>query len=414
MKYFPGFCFLAALCVCPAVSPASPDGEFTVYIPERGKRTEHEKGISYNDHFHVLWDEARRMYYAFWTQGSWEGAGDHHIVFSRSADRGRTWTAPLTLAGSEIRAARRFDASWQQSMLSRSGRLYVLWNQKIRRGWPNEILCGVFSDDGGRTWSAPDIASAPRSSNSKAVTFPFPFINWQRPLRLLKDGRYLSPSSRDDATVEFWRFDNIDENPGIGSLKISLAIADGKTLGVADIAEEVRYTPEEGKPTLEEASVVKLPDGRLFALMRSTTGHPVWSVSADDGANWTAPKFLRDRDGGRAYLHPRSPCPIYDWKGPESGSGRYFAFIHGTFDFENSKSAWQTRGPVYLISGTFDPDAEQPIRFSAPKLFFDRKQGNAFYTSYTVADGVGVLWYPDCKRDLRGRVIDDKWMEEER
>ena len=219
MKYFPGFCFLAALCVCPAVSPASPDGEFTVYIPERGKRTEHEKGISYNDHFHVLWDEARRMYYAFWTQGSWEGAGDHHIVFSRSADRGRTWTAP---------------------------------------------------------------------------------------------------------------------------------------------------------------------------------------------------KFLRDRDGGRAYLHPRSPCPIYDWKGPESGSGRYFAFIHGTFDFENSKSAWQTRGPVYLISGTFDADAEQPIRFSAPKLFLDRRQGNAFYTSYTVADGVGVLWYPDCKRDLRGRVIDDKWMEEER
>ncbi|MBQ2628734.1 MAG: exo-alpha-sialidase [Kiritimatiellae bacterium] len=389
-----------------------PSGDIVVYKPEREKRTEHEVGCDYNDHFHVLWDAGRRAYYAFWTQGSWEGAGDHHVVFSKSTDRGKSWTPPRILAGSEVRSTRKFDASWQQPMLAKSGRLYVLWNQKIRRAWPNEVLCGFYSDDGGETWSAPDLAPAPRSSISPHVTFPDPWINWQRPLRLGRDGRYFAPSSRDDATVEFWVFDNLDENPEISSLRITLAMADGKAIGVRDMAEKAVYTPREGLPTLEEASVVKLPDGRLFALMRSTTGHPVWTVSSDLGAHWTAPRFLRDHDGGRPFLHPRSPCPIYDWRGPEAGSGRYLAFVHGTFDFGDTKSAWQNRGPVYLIAGRFVPGAEQPIAFSRPRLFLDRKRGNAFYTSYTVADGVGILWYPDCKHDLRGRVIGPEWMDE--
>ena len=69
------------------------------------------------------------------------------------------------------------------------------------------------------------------------------------------------------------------------------------------------------------------------------------------------------------YLHPRSPCPIYDWKGPEAASGTYFA------------------------------------------LFAERPNGNSFYTSYTLVDGKGVLWSPDKKFYLLGRLIGEKWFQ---
>ena len=118
-----------------------------------------------------------------------------------------------------------------------------------------------------------------------------------------------------------------------------------------------------------------------------------------------------DRDGGTEYLHPRSPCPIYDWKGPEAASGYYFALVHNTFDF-NGKNEYQTRGPLYLIAGKFNPDAEQPIEFAPMKLFTGRPEGNSFYTSLTIIDGKTVLWFPDKKFYLLGRIIGKEWFED--
>lgn len=102
--------------------------------------------------------------------------------------------------------------------------------------------------------------------------------------------------------------------------------------------------------------------------------HIAFSKSADRGRTWSAPKLLCDRDGGKPFLHPRSPVPFYDWKGPEAGSGTYFALIHNAFDF-NGKTAYQRRGPLYLIAGTFMPTAEQPVWFKDPKLFAPREDG---------------------------------------
>ena len=155
---------------------------------------------------------------------------------------------------------------------------------------------------------------------------------------------------------------------------------------------------------------MKLPDGRLFAMMRSSIGHPVWSQSRDGGRTWSEAKPLLDRDGGTPYLHPRSPCPIYDWKGPEAASGRYFALVHQTFDFKGT-TAYQQRGPLYLIAGEFKPGAEQPIWFKPPKLFAPRKNGNSFYTSYCLVDGKGVLWFNDMKFYLCGRIVGPEWFD---
>ena len=401
--------------------------DFIVYHPEqsfdqRFLNDLSKRGDRYNDHFQVIWDDRRRLMYAFWTQGSWEGAPDIHVCFSKSADKGATWTPPILLAGSETRRNPRPKAYYQQPMLTKSGRLYCLWHEQfVARGY-----LGSYSDDAGETWSPPQVMGVRRMDQDPTdYRFSANWINWQRPLRIGREGRFFVAASRhgkapydamSGCKVEFWEFLNIDDDPEVSSIRLDYFATNRQALSVDRLAMKDYFRPtgnyasggREG-PAIEEASIVKLPDGRLFALMRSSIGHPVWSQSRDDGRTWSDLKPLRDRDGGTLYLHPRSPCPIYDRHGESAASGEYFSFVHNAFDFTKDTAARQPRRQLYLIAGRFVPDAEQPIAFSTPKLFAPRHYGNAFYTSYTVVDGEGVLWFPDVKYYLLGRKIDDSW-----
>lgn len=378
--------------------------DYLVYVPKQEfwneKKDPKEKGTGYNDHFQVLRDEKRKLLYAFWTQASWESAGDHHVVFSKSADDGKTWTEPVTLAGCERRAYRSFIADWQQPMLSKSGRLYCLYNMPQDSPGGARYLCGTYSDDGGETWADPRRTW----SSMNDPTFPPGWINWQRPIRVGENGKYMSASSL-DRRVEFWQFENIDDDPPIQDIKVSVFAKGKDSISIARLAEKSDYHPK--FESVEEGAIVKLPDGRLFCLMRSTTGHALWSQSRDQGRSWSDPKFLRDRDGGYAYLHCCSPCPIYDYEGCAAGSGKYFAFVHDKFDFANTETASQDRPELYMLVGTFDPKAEQPIRFAPKKLFVGAPhgRGNSFYTSYTVFGKHHILWYPDGKYYLKGIEI---------
>ena len=380
------------------------------------------RGDSYNDHFQVIWDAKRRLMYAFWTQASWEGAPDMHICFSKSGDKGSTWSAPVLLAGSETRRNPRPKACYQQPLLTKSGRLYCLWHEQfVARGY-----LGSYSDDAGESWSPPQVMSVRRMDQDPAdVRLAANWINWQRPLRIGREGRFFVGASRhgkapydsmDCTKVEFWEFLNIDEDPEVACIRLDYFAVNRQALSFERMVKGNWFRPTgnysngspEG-PAVEEASVVKLPDGRLFALMRSSIGHPVWSQSRDDGRTWSDLKPLRDRDGGTLYLHPRSPCPIYDRRGESAASGEYFAFVHNAFDFTKDTAARQRRGQLYIIAGRFVPGADQPIEFATPKLFAARHYANSMYSSYTVADGEGVLWFPDAKYYLLGRKIDDSW-----
>ena len=388
--------------------------------PERLRET----GDTYNDHFQVIEDPQRKLLYAFWTQATWEGCEDQHIAFAKSADRGCTWTAPVVLAGSSCRAFPKLRASWQQPMLAKTGRLYCLWNQQTTSRPPHYgQMFGVYSDDAGETWQGlQQVPFAKRMDQDDADPLVPPYwCNWQRPLRLGRDGRFFVGCSRHGKApydpkwtckIEFWEFLNIDENPPVGEIRFDQFATNRDMLSPAKVEPVPGVTPFEPKedPAVEEAAVVKLPDGRLFALMRSSVGYPVWSQSRDGGKTWSAPKVLVDCTG-RAVPHPRSPCPIYDWKGPEAASGFYFALVHNAFDL-NGETAYQKRGPLYLIAGRFDPKGDQPIRFESPRLFAPRSEANSFYASYTAVNGEGVLWFNDRKYYLLGRKIGSEWFED--
>ena len=104
--------------------------DYVVFVPKqpraKEKRDPSRPGDTYNDHFQVLSNPSNGMLYAFWTQASREADIDQHIAFSRSADKGVTWSDPVVLAGSPNKRNPALLASWQQPMLSKSGRLYCL------------------------------------------------------------------------------------------------------------------------------------------------------------------------------------------------------------------------------------------------------------------------------------------------
>jgi len=402
--------------------------DYVVYVPDQpishSLRDPKKRGDSYNDHFQVIWDDARKCFYAFWTQASWEAATDQHICFSKSADRGITWTPPVILAGGETRQYPKLRASWQQPMLAKSGRLYCLWNQQTTSIGPHVgDMFGMYSDDQGESWSEPQqVKFGFRSDmDPEDPAMPPCWCNWQRPLRLGEAGKFFVGCSRDGKApydprrctkVDFWQFENIDDDPQVKDIRITCLNPDRRALSVDMIDEpglRLATEPRFGR-TVAEAAPVKLPDGRIFAMMRSSVGYPLWSVSADGGRTWSPLKALRDRTGA-VMLHHCSPGPLYDWKGCEAASGMYFALVHNAFDFE-AKNAYQPRGPLYLLAGRFKPGAEQPIEFAPPKQFSYRKPtGNSFYASYTCVDGEGVLWFNDRKYYLLGRKVGPEWFE---
>jgi hypothetical protein len=409
--------------------------DYVVFVPEVTETGVNDTG---NEHFLVT-DGPDGSLIAVWTQSSAEAQPDQHIAFARSVDEGVTWSKPAIIAGPR-KPGDGPIASWGYPLVSQSGRIYVLYSQHVGRtdgfvhhtGW----LDGIFSDDLGRTWSAPQRIPVARSIyDSPDATMPPNMLCWQKPLRLGRDGKYFAGFTRwtsfhvtknptkswisADSRVEFMRFENVDAHPAVADLKITWFAANEKALAV----------PFPGHPQVsacQEPTVVKLPDGRLFCVMRTAAGSPFWSVSADGGETWTTPRRLLRKDGGEPLLQPLSPCPMYDVGGNTAGSGRYVLFIHnhdGHYQGYGPTDGGFHRRPIHLVAGRFQAGADQPVWFDEPRFFMDHdgvslgKPGTkgrldlALYASFTVRQGRAVLWYPERKFFLLGRVIGPEWFE---
>jgi hypothetical protein len=395
--------------------------DFTVYVPDGRNELLADTG---NEHF-LVFDGPDGSLMAVWTQSSSEMQPDQHIAFARSADEGVTWSPPCVIAG-PARAGMGHIASWAYPLVSQSGRIYVLYSQHIglhdtffhHTGW----LHGIYSDDLGVTWSAPQNVPVARSINDNPdAAMPPNMLCWQKPLRLGAGGRYLAGITRwtsfavrkmsteswqsADARVEFMRFENVDGNPEPQDLRFTWLAANEQALAVP-------YPGHPENSACQEPSLVKLPDGRLFCVMRTASGSPFWSVSGDAGETWTPPRRLLRQDGGEPLRHPLSPCPMYDVGGNTAGSGEYVLFIHN-----HDKPDGANRRPVHRVRGTFRAGADQPVWFDEPAFFMDHtgvalgKPGTAgrmdlaLYSSFTVRNGQAVLWYPERKYFLLGRRI---------
>lgn len=372
-----------------------------------------------NEHFLVFQHPTGGMM-AVWTQGTHEGKPDQHMVFARSPDGGRTWSTPTLVVGPD---ARHDMARFGFPLVSRRGRIYVLYNRYtgVHDFFASitGVMGAVYSDDEGATWSEEQVIPMPRSKwDSPDPQIPANWIVWQNPQRLLGGPyyvgftRWLSPKVAgprrldvwwsDAAVVEFMRFDNLDADPEPRDFKISYFAQGENALRYGHIGH-----PEVS--VVQEPGIVPLPDGRLFCVMRTNAGHPVWSESSDRGGTWTQPVPLRQTDDRRPLPHPCSPCPIY-----EVAPGEYIFLFHnhdGHFGGWGPTDCNLHRRPIYLARGQFRPGARQPVWFSEPQFFMDnggvpmRRPDLAMYSSLTFTDDGVILWYPERKFFLLGKRI---------
>ena len=416
----------------------SPD--FVVYAP-----TDYHDGD--NEHFLVCKNRAGDRLLAFWTQATYEGYGDNRIIMSRSYDAIH-WDVPIVLAGPtpgdciNRRLYRRVgvdssgaQASWAFPIVGEaSGRIYLFYLRQSPDSDRNPQGCGflevITSDDEGDSWTDPFRLPCPkdRYDNPEPRTGKH-WIVWQKPLRL-KDGTYLagytqitSPEVRPEpeywrrwwaweSRLKFLRFPNLHLEPDSADIDIEFLPEDEKGL-------EVQH-PNFPWSSVEEPSIVTLPDGRLFCIARSWTGNIWWSLSGDSGYSWSPMRVLRYQDNGQPIPHPRSPCPIY-----QLSNDVYVLLFHNNDvtrgSYDQLKTEWlenQLNGlrfPTYKSIGRFVPANEQPLVFDAPSLFIDNdgapygplmRTDCAIYTSVTEWQGRAVLWYPDRKYFLLGQHLD--------
>lgn len=399
--------------------------DYVVYRPKSVDGSTFDTG---NEHF-LVFDGPDGSLMCVWTQSSYEGAGDHRIMFSRSEDEGVTWAEPLRITG-PTKPKEGFMASWGFPLISKTGRIYVIWNQY--QGIDDVVhqhtgtMDGCYSDDMGKTWSSPQTIPMPRSRyDDPDPKVPSNWIVWQKPIRDLEGkwftgfSRWVSRAVRTEphvnswtaweTVVQFMRFENIDANPEPRDVAITWS-ADDAALRV----------PHYANPLLsiaQEPSLVRLPDQRLFCTMRTMSGYIWYSVSGDDGRTWCAPRPLLRRDHGLPILEPLCCCPIYAY-----AEGRYVLLHHnndGRFQGCKPEETGKNRRPAFIALGEFRPDAEQPIWFSDSKQLMDNdgvgigplnRIDVGVYPSTTNRGGNFVLWHPDRKFFLLGKKITPEWL----
>lgn len=401
--------------------------DYVVYRPGSVDGSTFDTG---NEHF-LVFDGPDGSLMAVWTQSSYEGKGDHRIMFSRSEDEGKTWSEPLRIVGPR-RPGDGHMASWGFPMVNRSGRIYVVWNQY--QGIDDVVhqhtgtMDACYSDDNGKTWSKPQTVPMKRSpydhTNPKV---PSCWIVWQKPIKDLQGrwftgfSRWVSKAVRTkphvkswtawETVIEFMRFMNLDDNPEPKDIEIEWSDPD-----------HALRVPHYTNPLLsiaQEPSLVRLPDKRLFCTMRTMTGMIWYTVSDDDGKTWISPRPLLRRDHGLPILEPLCCCPIYEYD-----EGRYILLHHnndGRFQGCKPEETSKNRRPAFIALGAYRPEADQPIWFSESKMIFDNgghgigpldRIDCGVYPSVTKRKGNYVLWHPDRKFFLLGKRITEEWLSD--
>ncbi len=375
---------------------------------------------------------------ATWTSASVEGADNQRVMFSRSADGGKTWSPPQMLdgAGPEDGPGTGM-ASWQflipcPGVLPGGGsRIWCFYTKNVgvddARAADTGVLRGRFSDDDGISWSREtfDYPIAPNAISNPDPSVPPVWIVYQNPTTL-PDGSVIAGFTRwaSDAVDPgadmlhrmseccFLRFENILSEPDPAKLVVTTWPAGSHGLRVE--------SPERpGVSVAQEPSVQPLPDGRLICVMRTLRGMLYFALSGDGGRSWDEPRPLRYAPDGEPLKNPLAPPPLYRLR-----DGRYLLVF-----FNNDGSghggcgptdAANVRNPAWITVGRFIPgEKEHPLRFGPPQIFADtgwvpapgtNRTQVASYCSLVETGDERLLFYPDRKTYLLAKRLTDEFL----
>ncbi len=262
-----------------------------------------------------------------------EGQTGQHIVATISHDQGKTWSNLI-----DIEPGDGPEASWVMPFLAPSGRVYAFYTynaenlRAVPRGNSPEVNKRVdtlgkymfrYSDDGGRTWSRErfEIPMRPmridRENNVGGDVFFFWGVG--KPIThqgamyfgFAKVGKWGLPGAMVTSQGCFIKSENILRESDPSKIRFEL-LPDG---------DEGLRAPK--GPVSDEANLVGLSDGSLYATYRTIDGYNGAAYSRDGGHSWTGPAYASYTPGGRRIKHPRAANFVKKFS-----NGKYLLWYH--------------------------------------------------------------------------------------
>lgn len=292
-----------------------------------------------------------------------EGQQGQHIVSMISSDQGRSWSKAV-----DIEPADGPEASWVMPLKTPYGRVYAFYtyNKENRREVKSNnprvgqrvdtmgVYAFKYSDDNGRTWSAERYEIPMRKmridrENDYGGEVMF-FWGVGKPIvtrnyaifGFAKVGRWGDPGTMIESQGCFLRSDNILTERDPRKLRWML-LPDG---------DEGLRAPK--GPVSDEANLVELSNGSLYATYRTIDGYNCHAYSRDGGHTWTKPEYATYSPGGRRIKHPRAANFVKKFS-----NGKYLLWFHNQGGDAAHSEQWTNgrtgyyrhRNPAWIVAG---------------------------------------------------------------
>lgn len=302
-----------------------------------------------------------------------EGQPGQHIIATISKDKGKTWSKPV-----DIEPANGPEASWVMPLIVPSGRVYAFYtynstnmrldtktNSKTYAKRVDTIgeYAYKYSDDNGLTWSS-DRHFIPmrkmRIDRENAYEGKMMYF-WGvgKPITtkrgaifgFAKVGKWGDPGGMVSSQGCFMFSPNILTESDPKKLKWEL-FPDG---------DEGLRAPKGA--VSDEANLVELSDGSLYATYRTIDGYNCGAYSRDGGHTWTPPAYAMYEPGGRPIKHPRAANFVKKFS-----NGKYLLWYHNHGGESVLGKKWNyyfDRNPAWVTGGI---EKNGYIHWSQPEI----------------------------------------------
>lgn len=345
-----------------------------------------------------------------------EGASGQHIIATRSADLGQTWSRPVP-----VEPADGPEASYAVPLKTPSGRIYLFYNHntddtrhviaddppykngECYRVDSQGYFVFKYSDDHGATWSAERYNVAVREM---AIDRENPYGGairyfWNVGKPIIHDGA---------AYVSLHKVGGLGH--GFFTRSEGILVRSENIMTEADPTRIVWETlpdgdaglraPPGGGPIAEEQSYAVLSDGSFYSVYRTIDGHPAYAYSRDAGRAWTEPAYKRYADG-RLMKHPRAAN--FAWK---CQNGKYLYWFH------NHGGNWyEDRNPVWLCGGVeVDSPAGRVIQWSQPEIALYDDDSYIRMSYPDLVEEAGKIYLLETQKDVaRVHLLDQELLD---
>jgi predicted neuraminidase len=250
------FCLLAQLRIaCHAQSEAQFDGVFR--SNSNGIEEAYLETLFPSSHAANLLQLKNGSILCFWFSGSHEGDSNVAIAFSRLTRDSAKWTKPVVIDHQEGR-------SFQNPVAFQTpdGRIWLLHtSQAAGEGQTNAKILYATSDDDGATWTTPRPMFDPPGSFDRHPPILIDATHWILPM-------YYTPSR------------TITDGAESHYSAMQITADGGKTW------KECTVPQSNG---LVQPSIIRLKNGKFFALFRSRYADFIYESTSQNGCEWSVP-----------------------------------------------------------------------------------------------------------------------------